>query len=234
MSWNGREDHETSLGMGMGMGMEAATSKVERATRITSSLESVATGGMAGVGGTGGVGGGGVDPEYAVSALVAKYGGEILSGLRRQAELLEFVAACGKLRREAWAAMADEWSRVVSQVVAQIEDTDLTGSQPIEQKQLTTEETLKRCIREHTTILLHTQTKDGGKRDVEVEPYRLATDQRHQDVTLTCWNIDHAHIERLPLHRILYSKGIGIHFIPRYDSYIEGEDEEEQEQEQGC
>jgi hypothetical protein len=167
-----------------------------------------------------------MDPEYAVAAMVARYGGETLTSLRRGAEMLEFIAACAKFRHNPWAAMADEWSRVVAQVVAQIEDTDLTGSTPIEQKQLTTEETLKCCIREHTTIVLHTQTRDGGKRDVEVEPYRLVTDPRRQEATLTCWNIDHAHIERIPLHRILYSKGVGIHFIQRFETFIEGEDEE--------
>lgn len=169
--------------------------------------------------------------EVAAATLVAKYGGDALSSLRRASDLLEFIAALGILNKSGWAREADGWRRAVAQVVAQIEDTDLSATSEsrdplapaVRPKLLTTEDTLKRAIREHVTLLLHTQKKDGSRRDVEVEPYGLR--RMRGELMLVCYNLDHEHFERLPLHRILYSKGEGIHFAPRSETYIEGEDD---------
>lgn len=161
--------------------------------------------------------------EQATATLIAKYGGEALAQLRRGAELLDFIAAIGKLHQHRWASEADAWRLTVNQVVAQIEDTDLTARDLGTPKQFAGVQTLKRCIREHRTIVLRTRKVDGTDREVEVEPYALRT--LKGELTLLCYNMDHQHVERIPLHRILYSTGEGIHFLPRFPTFIEGEDD---------
>ena len=161
--------------------------------------------------------------EEAAARQVAKYGGEALLTLRRGLELLEWVTGVAKLRSYGWARQAEVWRSALIQVVGQIEDTDLSTKQDCIPKEFAGIQTIKRCIREHLTLVLHTQKVDGTRRNVEVEPYALKT--LRGEMTLICYNVDHAHLEQLPLYRILYSWGDGIHFAPRYPSYIEGEDD---------
>lgn len=168
--------------------------------------------------------------EQAMTTLIAKYGGEALAQLRRGAELLDFIAALGKLHHRNWANEADTWRLTLNQVVAQIEDTDLTAPSAGSPKQFAGVQTLKRRIREHVTIVLRTRKVDGTDREVEVEPYALRTVKG--ELTLLCYNIDHQHVERIPLHRILYSTGGGVQFVPRFPTFIEGEDGVEDDEEQ--
>lgn len=154
------------------------------------------------------------DVHQSAEMLVARYGAEALNHLRQALPMLQLIAGIGIVRRRPWSDQAQEWERAVEQVVAQVEDTDLRAD-TAEPKKLTTEDTIACAAREHKTLVLHVQRIDGEREDVEVEPYSIKQWRSHP--TLFCWNVAHGHMERIPLHRILYCKGEGRTFEPRYD-----------------